>query len=75
MKERFIELLEEVLEKNKNTIVEEDDFRQYEEWDSLVLLSLVAMIEEEYDITIPAEDFSRFQSVADICNYIQLKKS
>ena len=70
MKERFLNLFEEALDKDENSVKMEDAFRSYEEWDSLAVLSVVAMLDEEYDINIPQKDFIELQTVKDIYNYI-----
>jgi len=66
--EQFLELLIEVLE--RDTIDAKDEFRDYEEWDSLAYLSVIAMIDEEYDIVIPGEEFANLNKIIDIYNYI-----
>ena len=48
----------------------EDEFRDYEEWDSLAYLSIIAMIDENYDIVIPGDEFAKLNKVIDIYNYI-----
>ena len=70
MKERFLNLFEEALDKDENSVKMEDAFRSYEEWDSLAVLSVVAMLDEEYDINIPQKDFTELQTVKDIYDYI-----
>ena len=72
-KENFIELFEELLEKDENTIKMDDKFRDYVEWDSLAVLSAGAMINEEYDIVIPRQEFEKLITVEDLCNYINKK--
>ena len=66
--EQFLEQLIEVLE--RDTIDAKDEFRDYEEWDSLAYLSVIAMIDEEYDIVIPGEEFANLNKIIDIYNYI-----
>ena len=70
MKERFLYLLEEVLEKDRNSIKMEDSFRDYEEWDSLAVLALIATVDGEYGFTIPQESFKDLQTVENLYNYI-----
>ena len=70
-KKIFLELFEESLDKKENTVQMEDKFRDYEEWDSLAFLSTGAMINEEYDIIIPTEEFEELLTIEDIYNYIQ----
>jgi acyl carrier protein len=66
--EQFIERLVEVFE--REDIEPEDEFRDYEEWDSLAFLSIIAMIDDHYDIVIPGEEFAGLNKVIDIYNYI-----
>ena len=66
--EQFLEQLIEVLE--RDAIDATDEFRDYEEWDSLAYLSVIAMIDEEYDIVIPGEEFANLNKIIDIYNYI-----
>jgi acyl carrier protein len=68
--EKFIKNLNDVFERSNGKIKPEDIFREYQEWDSLVLLSLMAMFEDEYGKTIPREDFEKLISIEDLYNYI-----
>ncbi|MDD3534877.1 MAG: phosphopantetheine-binding protein [Candidatus Cloacimonetes bacterium] len=67
--EKFIDLLAEAIEK-EDSIVPEDSFRNYEEWDSLAALALLAMINDKYDITIPRVDFDALNTIEDLYNKI-----
>ena len=66
--EEFLEQLIEVLE--RDAIDADDEFRDYEEWDSLAYLSVIAMIDDNYDMVIPGEEFAKLNKVIDIYNYI-----
>lgn len=70
MKETFLHLLEDALERDENNVKMEDKFRDYEEWDSLAVLSMLAAINDEYDTTIPRADFDKLETVQDIYDYI-----
>ena len=72
-KENFIELFEELLEKDENTIKMGDKFRNYVEWDSLAFLSAGAMINEEYDVVIPRKEFDKLITVGELYDYINKK--
>lgn len=74
MEERFLKLFQDVLEKDDNSVKIEDEFRNLDEWDSLAVLSILAMINEEYDITIPRNDFEKLKTIQDLYEYI-IKKS
>jgi len=71
MIDNFIALLADALEKEKSTVAKNDEFRNYEEWDSLAVLSLIAMIKQNYNITIPRKDFDELNTVSELFEYIQ----
>ncbi len=50
-----------------------DKFRQYDEWDSLGRLSLVAEIDTEFDVQIEEKDFEKLNTVEDLLNEIRRK--
>lgn len=67
--EKFIELFAEAIER-EGEIKMEDEFRTYEEWSSLAYLSVIAMMDEEYDVQIEEADFKKLrtvQAVYDAC--------
>jgi acyl carrier protein len=72
--EIFMDLLEELFEKDKSNIKMQDRFRDYEGWDSLTLLGMGALIHNEYGITIPRADFERIYTVEELFNYIESHK-
>ena len=49
-------------------------FRELEDWDSIAGLSLIAMADEEYDVTLNAEDMLKCQTVEDLYKTIVNKK-
>ena len=60
--EKFIELLAEALER-EDEIKMEDEFRNYDEWSSIAYLSVIAMMDEEYDVQIEESDFKKLRTV------------
>jgi len=66
MEDKFLQKFKEVLEVSDRDLSLTDHFRNYEEWDSLAFLSLIAMIDEEYDVIIDGKDFKQLETVADI---------
>ena len=71
MIDNFITLLADALEKKPSAVAMNDEFRNYEEWDSLAVLSLIAMIKQNYNITIPRKDFDELNTVSELYEYIQ----
>lgn len=63
--EKFIELFAEALER-EDEIKMEDEFRNYDEWSSIAYLSVIAMMDEEYDVQIEEADFKKLRTVQDL---------
>ena len=68
MEEKFIELIKDVLEIEDREINMNDNFREYEEWSSLAYLSVIPMLDEEYDCQIEEADFRKLQTIGDLYN-------
>jgi acyl carrier protein len=50
---------------NKNT-----NFRNLSEWNSLLALSLIAMIDENYNLSINGDDFSKLNTIEELYNFL-----
>jgi acyl carrier protein len=68
-------MFKEVLEITDRELLLEDNFRDYEEWNSLVFLSLIAMIDEEFDVIIEGRDFKQLKTNAEIIETIKKLQS
>jgi acyl carrier protein len=68
---KIIELLQEVLELDEGSVKLSDKFRDYDEWDSLAYLGVIAEIDDEFDIVIPRDKFQKLLTVQDLINYIR----
>lgn len=64
---KFIEKFAEALER-ENEIKMEDEFRNYDEWSSIAYLSVIAMMDEEYDTQIEEAEFKKLRTVQDVYN-------
>jgi acyl carrier protein len=51
----------------------ETKFRDLDEWSSLMALSIIAMIDEEYKIEIKGDDIRNSQTIEDLFNIIKIK--
>lgn len=72
MEEKFISLFQETLEiEGDNQLNKETIFRELENWDSLAFLSVIAMIDEEYDIVIEGNDFKKLITIGDLMEEIK----
>jgi acyl carrier protein len=70
MEAKFLEMISDVLEIEDRTIEITDSFRDYDEWDSLARLSLIAEIDDVYNIVIEDEVFKNLITLADLYNEI-----
>lgn len=48
-------------------------FKELDEWSSLIALSVIAMVDEEYDITIKGDDIRNASTVEDLFNAVNAK--
>lgn len=70
MKE-FIEKFAEAIEFEDATILTPDtEFRTLDEWDSLSYLSIIAMIDEEFDVQIETPEFKQQKTIQDLYNTV-----
>jgi len=74
MEEKFIDLFKSTLEINDRDIKLDTKFRDLENWDSLSFLSILAMIDEEYDVIIEGNNFRKLVTIEDLISEIRKKK-
>ena len=53
----------------------ETKFREIDEWSSLIALSIIAMVDEEYEVTLKGDDVKAAQTIQDLFNTVQSKKA
>ena len=71
MEAKFLDLFKEVLEIEDKEISLNDEFREYDEWDSLAYLSVIAMLDDEFEIVIETEDFKKIRTVGDLLKEVK----
>ena len=49
----------------------ETNFKELEEWSSLTALSVIAMIDEEYDVKIKGDDVRNSQTINDLYEIVK----
>lgn len=49
------------------------EFKNLDEWSSLIALSVIAMVDEEYDITIKGDDIRNSNTIEDLFNAVKAK--
>lgn len=53
-----------------NEIAKDTVFKQIDEWSSLTALSIIAMVDEEYDVRIKGEDIRNASTIEDLFNIV-----
>lgn len=48
-------------------------FHDLDEWSSLIALSIIAMVDEEYDVTLKGDDIRNAQTIEDLFNTVKAK--
>jgi acyl carrier protein len=71
MKETFLDLFKETLDIEDKELLMSDQFRELEEWDSIANLSMIAMIDVEYDIIIENSEFKKLNTLQELWDKIQ----
>lgn len=72
--QKFIENFCEILEETDVTTISSNTyFKELEEWSSLMALSLIAMVDENYNISLGAEDIRNAKTLEDLYKIIQEK--
>lgn len=49
------------------------EFKELEEWSSLIALSIIAMVDEEYDVTLKGADIRDNNTIEDLFNIVKAK--
>lgn len=69
--EEKLGMLEEIMDLDEGTLSVDDVLADYEEWDSLSKLSLVAEVKKQFGKTLGVDRIRSFETVRDICDYFE----
>lgn len=64
-------LIEEAMDVEEGSLTAETALDDVEEWDSITMLSLIAMLDDEFGKTISGKELKALKSVADILAYME----
>lgn len=73
MKEFIAHFAEQFDETEESVFTPETVFHELEEYSSLIALSIIAMIDEEYDVTIKGDDMRKAVTIEDLFNTVKSK--
>ena len=69
-REKLVSLIEDTLELESGSLKAETKLEDVEAWDSIAVISLIAIVDEHYGKTVSAVDISKFRTVGDILNFV-----
>lgn len=68
--EKFADLFEDT---DVTTLNAETVFRDLDEWSSLLALSTISMVDDEYDIQLTADEMRKANTIGDLFNTVSSK--
>ncbi len=71
MEQKFLDSVKEVLEIEDRDLKLSDNFKEFEEWDSLANLTMVAMLDDEFGVVIDSQRFKKMTTLQDVFNALQ----
>ena len=73
MKDKIKDAFREAMDNDDLEIELTDIFRDYEDWDSLAYLSMIAALDEEFGVEIENEEFEQLETVQDLVDAVRGK--
>ena len=71
----FIENFAEQFDDTESSEIQPDtEYRELDEWTSLTALSIIAMIDEEYDVQLKADEMRKTQTIQELFDLVKSKK-
>lgn len=67
----FLKQMKEILGVDDRELSMDDEFKSFDEWDSLAYLSAIAMIDEEYGVTLKGDDLRSAVTIGDLFNTVK----
>jgi acyl carrier protein len=68
----FLTKIANILE--ENAVKETDELKAFAQWDSLAVLSVIAMLDANCGVNLRAADFEQVTTVGDLWNLVQSRK-
>lgn len=65
-KSEFIKLIEETLEMDSGSLTEDVELENLDMWDSLAVVTFMAMVDENLDITLNPEQISEAKTISNL---------
>lgn len=68
----FIKNFAGIFEETDSDAIQADTvYSELEEWDSVMVLSLITMVDEQYGVVMDVDEMSEAKTVEDLFNYVE----
>jgi acyl carrier protein len=74
LKDFVANFAEQFEETDASEITAATEFKKLDEWSSLIALSVIAMVDEEYEVTIKGEDIRNASTIEDLYKVVLSRK-
>lgn len=72
--QKFVQQIAEQFEETEASVfTPTTEFKTLDEWSSLVALSIIAMVDEEYEVTLKGDDIKNSTTIEDLYNIVKSK--
>lgn len=71
--EKFLDFVADVMNVDVSEISMNTVYKEYSEWDSLMMLNLIMEIEEEYQVCIPLERVGEIRTLKNMYDMIRVQ--
>lgn len=65
---------EQFEETDASEITAGTEYKNLDEWSSLIALSIIAMVDEEYDVALKGDDIRNTVTIEDLYNLVKSRK-
>lgn len=73
MEEKFLETIKEALEIEDMEVTMQDHLSGFDSWDSISRLSLIALLDENFEVEVADAEFEETETVQDLFNLVKSK--
>ena len=67
----FYRELDDLLELKAGTVGSDTVLKELEEWDSVAVISLIAMVDDRYDLILPPRDIAECATAGDLAGVLE----
>ena len=67
----FLTFVAEIMGVDAEELTEDTAYKEYEPWDSLMMLTLVMELEAEYGVSVPMEKLGTVKTLGDLYQLVQ----